>query len=111
MSVSDNDSLRGLAKTTNPLLRERFGYVLPRLKEAIEAEVRRGIEKWGKTDTSPEILLSAAVEELGESAHAINHDEGKDKAQQEIVETMGVLVRLYWMVEDAALEGGNHGQK
>ncbi|GAH65905.1 unnamed protein product [marine sediment metagenome] len=104
MTIGDNDSLRELARVTNPELRKKFGYVLPRLKEAIEAEVRRGIEKWGKTDTIPEILLSAAVEELGESAHAINHDEGKEKAQQEIVETMGVLVRLYWMVEDAALE-------
>lgn len=102
--VQDNDSLRELARTTNPLLRERFGYVTPRLKEAIEVEVRRGIEKWGVTDTNYYVLIAAAVEELGESAHAIFHDEGKDKAQQEIVEAMGVLVRLYWMVEDNALK-------
>lgn len=31
----------------------------------------RAIEKYGKTDTSPEILISAALEELGEVAHAI----------------------------------------
>jgi len=100
MTVSDNESLRELAKVTNPLLRRQYGHVLPRLKEAIDAEVKRGIEKWGETDKSPEILLNAALEELGEAAHAVNHDEGKEKAQQEIVETMGVLVRLYWMIED-----------
>jgi len=104
MSVGDNDSLRELSKATNPLLRERYGYVLPRLKEAIENEVRRGQEKWGAIDTTPGILLNAALEELGESAHAINHEEGKDRAQQEIVEAIGVLVRLYWMIEDN--EGG-----
>jgi len=106
--VSDNDSLRELAKTCNPLLRERFGYVSLRLKEAIEAEVRRGIEKWGEIDKSPGILLGAALEELGEAAHAINHDEGTDKAQQEIVEAIGVLVRLFWMVEDNALKDNTH---
>ena len=102
--MSDNDSLRELAKTTNPLLRGKYGYVLPRLKEAIEAEVKRGIEKWGEIDKNPGILLNAALEELGEAAHAINHNEGQEKTQQEIVEAIGVLVRLFWMIEDNALE-------
>lgn len=43
--MSDNGSLRELAKVANPLLREHYGFVLPRLKEAIEVEVKRGIEK------------------------------------------------------------------
>ena len=82
---------------------ENRNYISLELKESIEAEIRRGRDKWGKVDKSPEFLLSAALEELGEAAHAINHDEGAKKAKQELVETMGVLVRLYWMVEDKEL--------
>jgi len=100
MSVGDNDSLRELASSTNPLLRERYGYLRPSIVEAIEAEIKRGQEKWGAIDTSPSILLNAALEELGEAAHAVNHDEGKERTQQEVVEAIGVLVRLYWMVND-----------
>lgn len=68
------------------------------LLSRVEVEENRGQEKWGKTDTSPIILLCAAAEELGEVSHAINHDEGADAIIQEIAETMGVLSRLYNMV-------------
>lgn len=68
------------------------------LRKMVEAEERRGIAKWGEVDKEPSILLNAAVEELGEVAHAINHDEGPEKAIQEIAETMGILSRLYDMV-------------
>jgi NTP pyrophosphatase (non-canonical NTP hydrolase) len=61
-------------------------------------EEARGREKWGSIDSSPSILLNAATEELGEVAHAINHDEGTDKVAQEIAETIGVLSRLYDIV-------------
>lgn len=64
----------------------------------IDAERERGIQKWGDTDRTPEILLNASIEELGEVAHAINHKEGVAAMQQEIVETMGILSRLYEMV-------------
>ncbi len=104
MSIGDNDSLRELARTTNPLLRKQYGYVLPRLKEAIEAEIKRGIEKWGEVDKTPGLLLNAALEELGEAAHAINHSEGRERTQHEVVEAIGVLARLFWMIEDIALE-------
>lgn len=67
------------------------------LNKAIEEE-ERGREKWGSTDTSPEILLNAAIEELGEVAHAINHNERVNAIIQEIAETIGVLSRLYDMV-------------
>lgn len=69
------------------------------LIKRIDAEREVAIKKWGDTDRTPDILLNAATEELGEVAHAINHDEGVGIIQQEIVETMGVLVRLYEMVE------------
>ena len=69
------------------------------LIKKVNEEMARGIEKWGATDDSPNILLNAAVEELGELAHAINHDEGIPVAQQEIAETIGILARLYDMVE------------
>lgn len=94
----DNGSLRELAKATNPILRERYGMITPRLREAIEAEIKRGTEKWGATATCPGVLLNAALEELGETAHAINHSEESEKVKQEIIETVGILVRLYWML-------------
>jgi len=63
----------------------------------VDKEMDRAIAKWGEHDQIPDNLISAAVEELGEAAHAFNHNEGKEKAQQEIVEAIGVLVRLYDM--------------
>ena len=67
------------------------------LQMVVQEEVR-GTAKWGSTDRSPSILLNAATEELGEVAHAINHDEGAERISQEIAEAMGVLSRLYDMV-------------
>ena len=69
------------------------------LIKQIDAEMEVAIKKWGATDRTSEILLNAATEELGEVAHAINHKEGLGEIQQEIVETIGVLIRLYEMVE------------
>jgi len=71
------------------------------IQMVVQEEVR-GTAKWGTTDKSPSILLNAATEELGEVAHAINHDEGKDAVAQEIAETMGILSRLHDMVTEAA---------
>jgi len=68
------------------------------LKDMIDKEVKRGLEKWGKVDTSPQVFLNAALEELGEVAHAINHNEGVGVIVQEIAETMGILTRLFYMV-------------
>lgn len=67
------------------------------LLSMVNIERRRGREKWGEVDTNPNILLNAAVEELGEVAHAINHQEGVGIVIQEIAETIGVLSRLYDM--------------
>lgn len=67
------------------------------LIDKVDNEMDRAIAKWGEHDQIPDNLISAAVEELGEAAHAFNHNEGKEKAQQEIVEAIGVLVRLYDM--------------
>lgn len=69
------------------------------LIQRIDEESKAAIKKWGVTDKTPEILLNAATEELGEVAHAINHNEDVSEIQQEIVETMGILARLYEMVE------------
>lgn len=68
------------------------------LIQMVEVEERRGIAKWGHIDTSPTILLNAATEELGEVAHAINHNKGVRKASQEIAEVIGILSRLYDML-------------
>ena len=67
--------------------------------KVVQEEVR-GTAKWGNVDKSPSLLLNAATEELGEVAHAINHDEGKDRIVQEIAETMGILSRLHDMVTE-----------
>ena len=68
------------------------------LIQMVEVEERRGRVKWGEVDKDPTALLNAALEELGEVAHAINHNEGKENASQEIAETIGVLSRLYNML-------------
>ena len=70
-----------------------------RLIKQVEDEEWKGKAKWGHSDTTPDRLLAAATEELGEVAHAINHNEGVAEVQQEIAETIGVLSRLYEMVE------------
>lgn len=69
------------------------------LIKRIDAEMEVAIKKWGATDRTPEILLNAVTEEVGEVAHAINHKEGISVIQQEIVEAIGVLIRLHEMVE------------
>lgn len=69
------------------------------LLRMVSTERERGIRKWGAVDREPSILLNAAIEELGEIAHAINHDEGDDIILQEVAETIGVLSRLYDMVK------------
>lgn len=68
------------------------------LFKKIEAEEKVAIAKWGRNDRTPSDLLCALAEEAGEVAHAINHDEGLEQLNQEIVETIGVLSRLYNMV-------------
>lgn len=68
------------------------------LIKRVEAEEIIAIAKWGEIDTTPEILLNAVTEELGEVAHAFNHNEGLENIKQEIVETIGILSRLYDMV-------------
>jgi len=69
------------------------------LVNRINEEEKVAIKKWGDADRTPDDLLCAATEELGEVAHAINHKEGVSAIHQEIVEAMGVLSRLYEMVE------------
>jgi len=65
------------------------------LKLQVEREERIAIAKWGMYDTSSQRLLQSALEELGEVAHAFNHDEGTNAIQQEIIETIGILSRMY----------------
>jgi len=65
----------------------------------VNGEIARGIENWADVDTTPEALLSAAVEELGQAAHAINHNEGIERARQEVAEAIGVLSWLWDIVE------------
>lgn len=86
------------------LIKERLGddmevKLSEELVSMINTEVKRGIEKWGKVDTTPGVFLNAALEELGEVAHAINHEEGVSVIAQEIAEAMGILTRLFYMVQ------------
>lgn len=69
------------------------------LLDMVDEEINRGKKKWGDVDKTPGDLLNAATEELGEVAHACNHNEGPAKVQQEIAETIGVLARLYQMMQ------------
>ncbi|MCK4786965.1 MAG: hypothetical protein KAV87_24620 [Desulfobacteraceae bacterium] len=70
----------------------------PELLVKVVVEEKRGIRKWGAVDRSPVDLLVAALEELGEVAHAVNHNEGKERVRQEIAEVIGILSRLDAMV-------------
>lgn len=63
----------------------------------VEQEEVHGLAKWGDTDKNPVVLIAAAVEELGEVAHAYFHNEGSKKISQEIAETIGILSRLHEM--------------
>ena len=74
--------------------------MIEELINKIIEEEERGKEKWGEVDQTPLDLMIAIVEELGEAAHAINHHEGTEAVKQEIAEAMGLLSRLYEMVED-----------
>lgn len=73
--------------------------VAERLLNQVEAEIERGSKKWGHVDQTPVDFISAATEELGEVAHAINHNEGIERAQQEIAEVIGILCRLWRLLE------------
>ncbi|MBA7498897.1 hypothetical protein ES704_01635 [subsurface metagenome] len=64
------------------------------------AEEDRGKAKWGQIDRTPVDVMIAIQEEIGEVAHAINHNEGASVIQQEIAESVGLLSRLYEMVGD-----------
>ena len=70
-----------------------------RLLSKVLDEEERGKQEWGSADRTPTLLLNAALEELGEVAHAINHSEGKQAIQQEIAEVIGVMSRLFDMVD------------
>lgn len=74
------------------------------LFQAVCKEEKIAIKKWGDIDTTPEILLNAALEELGEIAHAINHKEDVKKTNQEIVETIGILSRMWNMVNGKVMK-------
>jgi NTP pyrophosphatase (non-canonical NTP hydrolase) len=70
------------------------------LIDMVATEEKRGSEKWGDVDRTPGVLLNAALEELGEVAHAVNHNEGIMNAEQEIAETIGILSRLFNMLDN-----------
>lgn len=79
------------------------------LIKQVNLEIGRGTVKWGAVDKDPPALLNAAIEELGEVAHAINHAEREEVIQQEVAETIGILVRLYKMLT-AKIKGGKQCQ-
>lgn len=68
------------------------------LIKKVQEEEQIAIKKWGHVDRDPTDLLAALLEEAGEVAHAINHGEDLDQLNQEIVEAIGILSRLYNMV-------------
>ena len=70
------------------------------LIKRVREEEQVAIKKWGHVDRKPGDLLAALLEEAGEVAHAINHNEALDQVNQEIVETIGILSRIYNMVNE-----------
>lgn len=70
----------------------------------VNTEIERGLAKWGKVDKTSVDLLVAALEELGEVAHGVNHKGNYILIQQEIAEVVGILSRLFDMVEEDSEE-------
>lgn len=64
----------------------------------VNDEMDRALAKWGDNDALPGELLNAVTEEYLEAlfavVHAVNHREPKEQAHEEIVQAIGVLVRL-----------------
>ena len=73
--------------------------MLEKLTDMIRLEEARGLTEWGRADKTPQDLMIAVQEEIGEVAHAINHYEGSAQVQQEIAEVVGILSRLFSMME------------
>lgn len=74
--------------------------MLEKFVDMAKVEEGRGLEKWGHVDKTPQDLMIAIQEEIGEVAHAINHGEEDERVQQEIAETVGILSRLFSMYEE-----------
>lgn len=64
----------------------------------VNEEIERAIAKWADIDALPGELLNAMAEEWLEAGlaviHAVNHREPRERAHEEIVQAIGVLVRL-----------------
>lgn len=76
-------------------------YLVPlELLRQIRLERGKGYAKWGHVDRTPVDMMIAIMEEVGKVAHAINHDEGNEKAKQEIAEAIGILSRLWDMLSN-----------
>lgn len=64
----------------------------------VSAEMGRALAKWGDIDALPGELLNAVAEEWLEAGlaviHAVNHREPKERVHEEIVQAIGVLIRL-----------------
>ena len=75
----------------------------PRLVIEVNDEIVKALGKWGDIDCLPGEMVNAVTEELLEVVHAVNHREPVEKIHHEIVQAIGVLVRLDHMVK----EGGD----
>lgn len=64
----------------------------------INNEIEKAKVKWGEIDEDPHEMLNGVTEELLEVVHAVNHREGKMRVHEEIVQAIGVLVRLDEMI-------------
>jgi len=69
-----------------------------KLVNDVNEEIERALAKWGDSDALPGELLNAVTEEYLEAlfavVHAVNHREPKERVHEEIVQAIGVLVRL-----------------
>ena len=60
----------------------------------VEAEIKQAEAEWGDIDIDPHELLNAVAEECLEVIHAVNHRQPPELIHREIVQAIGVLVRL-----------------
>jgi len=60
----------------------------------INEEMERAMAKWGTIDETPREMTNAVAEELLEVIHAVNHRKPYETIHTEIIQAIGVLLRL-----------------
>lgn len=73
--------------------------IKPKMVQEVNDEMARAMAKWGRIDEDPHEIVNAVAEELLEVIHSVNHRESRERIHDEIIQAIGVLVRLDDLVQ------------